>query len=67
MSQGRDKEYLEHDPELTVGYEELISDLLLRTTRPAKTLLSAAAAAVRAWQSLKPVKLTCGHKGCPRL
>ena len=49
---GLDKKYLEHDPEqIVANYEEVISDILLRTPRPTKGLLSQTA--TRAWQDVK--------------
>ena len=52
MPGGLDKKYLESDPEVIVeNYEGLISDLLVRTTRPTKCVL--AAAARKAWLNVK--------------
>ena len=52
MPGGLDKKYLESDPEVIVeNYEGLISDLLVRTTRPTKCVL--AAAAQKAWLNVK--------------
>lgn len=52
LPQGLDKKYLDHEPSMIVSaYEDLISDILLRTPRPTKTLLQAAA--VRSWEQVK--------------
>ncbi|CAE7684291.1 unnamed protein product [Symbiodinium sp. CCMP2592] len=52
LPNGLDKKYLDHEPSMIVSaYEELISDVLLRTPRPTKTLLQAAA--VKSWEQVK--------------
>ena len=52
LPQGLDKKYLDHEPGMLVqAYEDIISDVLLRTSRPTKSLLQSAA--VKAWQNVK--------------
>ena len=64
MPGGLDKKYLESDPEVIVeNYEGLISDLLVRTTRPTKCVL--AAAAQKAWLNVKQTEgKHVGGKDC---
>ena len=52
LPKGLDKKYLDHEPQMIVAaYEELIADILLRTARPTKVLLQAAA--VKSWEQVK--------------